>query len=104
MRQRPGKNVRAAPLENSFLSRRHLAFSVGHDAMEIEAVGRKPLRLGDGDVRSATVREGNVVEIASLYTLYCARRPRFLPEATTALAPDFGAADAYGIVGEPPVA
>ena len=101
LRQEPQKNVRAAPLENRFLSRRALKLATSGDAVEVEAVGKKSLRVGDAEMRSATVREGDVFEIDGLYSFYCTRRPTFLPESPTPVArKQFGAADEQGIVGE----
>ena len=101
LRQRPGKNLRAAQVENPFVSRRHLKFSVSADALEIEVLGKKPLRIGDAEMQSATVREGDVVEISGLYAFYCTRRTTPLPEGASELGPEvFGRADAHGIVGE----
>ena len=104
VRQVPQKNLRAAPLESKYLSRRQLAFSVGDDAVEVEVVGRKPLRVGDAEMRVATIREGDLFEIDGLYAFYCARRPLFLAEGPVDGTRRFGEADAHGIVGESPAA
>ncbi len=101
VRQRPEKNLKGAPCDNPFLSRRHLRFDVSLDAIEIQCVGHRPLRFADVEVQSATVREGDIVEITDLYAFLCVRRPAFLAAGGDELAPvTFGEADAYGIVGE----
>lgn len=100
VRQEPQKTLRAAPLESPFLSRRALQLGVSGDALELEAVGKRPLRVGDAEMRAATIREGDVFEIDGLYSFYCTRRPTFLPECQGAARERFGRADGDGIVGE----
>src|ERR1043165_5657756 len=58
MRQEPQKTVRAATLESPFLARRALKLSESGDAIEVEALGKKSLRVGDTEMRAATIREG----------------------------------------------
>lgn len=101
VRQRPDRNLKAAPVENPFLSRRHLRFETSLDAIDIQSLGHRPLRFADSEVTSATVREGDIVEIADLYAFLCVRRPAFLSAGGEDLAPEaFGEADAQGVVGE----
>jgi hypothetical protein len=105
VRQRPKANTQAADVEDPFLSRRALRFEVDADSVTIEAVGKRGLRVGEAEMRSAVVREGELVEVDGLYGLYCMRRPQRLPDGGGAIAPSvFGHADAYGIVGEGPTA
>ena len=104
VRQEPGKNLRAAPLESPFLSRRALKLGESGDAIEVEAVGKKSIRLGDAEMRAATIREGDVFEIDGLYSFYCTRRPAFLPESPGVTRKRFGYVDDHGIVGESPAA
>lgn len=105
VRQRPKKNTAGADVEDPFLSRRALRFEVDADAISIEAIGKRSLRVGDAEMRSAVIREGDLVELDGLYGLYCMRRPRLLPDGGATLAPAaFGHTDAYGIVGEGPAA
>ena len=100
IRQEPQKNLRGATLESPFLSRRALKLSESGDAIEIEALGKKSLRVGDTEMRAATIREGDVFEIDGLYSFYCTRRPSFLPDSPGATRPRFGRVDDHGIVGE----
>ncbi len=101
VRQRPKKNVEAAPIEEPFLSRKHLELAVDEDAIEVKVVGRRPLRVGEATMNVATVREGDLVEIEGLYGFLCVRRPLVLPDGGAELTPKtFGHADAQGIVGE----
>jgi hypothetical protein len=105
VRQSPKKSAPAADVDDPFLSRRALRFEVDADAITIEAVGKRTLRVGETEMKSAVVREGELLEVEGLYGLYCMRRPRVLPEGGAALAPPvFGHSDAYGIVGEGPAA
>ncbi len=100
-RQRPGKNHPAEDVEEPFLSRKQLRFEVEDDAINIESVGKRALRVGEASMRVATVREGELVEIEGLYGLLCVRRPTILPDGGADLAPKvFGHADGQGIVGE----
>src|SRR6185295_18407728 len=48
VRQRPGKNE-ADPLDNPFLSRRHLRIERTDDGLSLECQGRQPLRVGDAE-------------------------------------------------------
>ena len=105
VRQRPKKNHGAADVEDPFLSRRQLRFDVDDEAIHVESIGRRPLRVGEAEMRRATIREGDYFEIEGIYGFLCVRRPRVLPEGGDGLAPKiFGEADAYGIVGESPAA
>ena len=104
LRQRPSKNLIAADVDNPFLSRRTLRFElVDADTLTVEAVGKRSLRVGDAEMRTATIREGDLFEIDGLYSFLCMRRPLTLPEGGAELAPKvFGHTDDHGIVGEGP--
>ena len=105
VRQRPKKNTPAPDVEDLFLSRRALRFEVDADAITIEVIGKRSLRVGDAAMRSAVIREGDLVELEGLYGFFCMRRARVLPDGGAALAPTtFGHSDAQGIVGEGPAA
>jgi two-component system nitrogen regulation response regulator GlnG/two-component system response regulator HydG len=105
IRQEPQRNVPAQPLESPFLSRRQLKFAVDGDAVEVEAVGRRSLRIADGEMRAATIREGDVFEIDGIYAFHCTRRPAVLPSGPAPAARlRFGHADEQAIVGESPAA
>jgi two-component system nitrogen regulation response regulator GlnG/two-component system response regulator HydG len=101
VRQRPNENRPGADVEEPFLSRKQLRFEVDDDAIHVESVGKRALRVGGAEMQTVTLREGDVLEIDGIYALYCARRPVKLPEGGAELAPKtFGHADAQGIVGE----
>lgn len=106
VRQRPKENVPAAEMEDPFLSRRQLRFEIEDDALKIENVGKRELRVNRTTMKTATLREGDIFEIEGRYAFYCTRRPRILPDGGADLASQtmFGFADAQGVVGESPAA
>ena len=106
VRQRPSKNEVSADVENPFVSRRTLRFElVDEGTLTVEAVGKRSLRVGDAEMRTATIREGDLLEVDGLYSFLCTRRPQTLPEGGADLAPKvFGHSDDHGIVGEGPLA
>lgn len=103
VRQRPGRNEPTAPLENAFLSRRHLKLKwVEEDGIALECLGKRPLSLNGVEQQRCTARPGDWVELRGLYAFSCVERPRRLPEAEVTHA--FGTPDADGVVGESPSA
>ncbi|MBS2014833.1 MAG: sigma-54-dependent Fis family transcriptional regulator [Deltaproteobacteria bacterium] len=101
LRQRPKKNAAASDIEDPFVSRKALELSASDDAIEIKAVGKRKLRFNETEALSATVHEGDYVELEGLFGFYCVRRLHTLPDGGVDLEPKaFGHADAYGIVGE----
>ncbi|MDB4940992.1 MAG: Nitrogen regulation protein NtrC [Labilithrix sp.] len=104
VRQAPGKTRPAAELENPFLSRRQLRFDVPNaDTVVVEAIGKRQLRVGDAEMKTTTLREGDVFAVDGQYAFCCMRRVLTLPEGGSDLAPaQFGHADPHGIVGEGP--
>ena len=105
LRQRPKKNAASTDIDEPFLSRKQLRFEVDDEAIHIEAVGKRSLRVGETAMRTASVREGDLFEVEGLYGFLCVRRPLVLPEGGGDLTPKtFGHADAHGIVGESPAA
>jgi transcriptional regulator with AAA-type ATPase domain len=102
MRQRPGSDQVAAPLENPFLSRRHLRIARSEEGVLVEGFGKRPLRAGDAEFERLHVRPGDAFELRGLYMFLCVARPPRLAGAEIVHA--FGAADQHGIVGESPAA
>jgi hypothetical protein len=101
LRQRPQSTIETAPSEDPFLSRLQLRFRVTDEAIEIDAIGRRCLRFGEGDVRTARIVEGDVVELEDLFVFYCTRRPPIFREGAAASVPAvFGGLDELGIAGE----
>jgi len=99
-RQRPGENKPAAVLENPFLSRVHLHIERQGEEMLVTALGKRPLRLGDVETKSARIRPGELFEIRGLYAFLLVRRPALMRARDAPEAHAFGEADANQIVGE----
>jgi len=103
VRQRPGGDEKTAPLDNPFLSRRHLVIAHDGGGIAIENLGKKKM-LHDGEpVDGAVVRVGETIEVPGHLMFLCVDRPTTLPTSTVEIGP-FGEADAHGIVGESPSA
>ena len=104
VRQSPGKNRPAPDLDNPFASRRQVRFEFADpDTLNVEAVGKRALRVGDVEMKAATIREGDVFDIDGLFSFYCMRRPIVLADlGAEVMPPEFGHSDAFGIVGEGP--
>jgi two-component system nitrogen regulation response regulator GlnG/two-component system response regulator HydG len=102
LRQRPGANVTAEALQNPFLSRRHLRITRADEGVLVECFGKRPLRVGEAEFERLHVRPGDAFELRGLYVFLCVARPLELEKAE--FVHEFGAADAYGIVGESPAA
>jgi two-component system nitrogen regulation response regulator GlnG/two-component system response regulator HydG len=99
-RQRPGGNQPAAVLENPFLSRDHLRIERQGDGLFVTALGKRPLRLGDAETKSARLRAGDLFEIRGLYAFLVGRRPAQMRTGRGTETHAFGEADANQIVGE----
>jgi two-component system nitrogen regulation response regulator GlnG/two-component system response regulator HydG len=103
MRQRPGHNEPSDPIDNPFVSGRHLLVRREGDGLRVDCCGRKPMLVAGREVTTALVRPGDVLEIKNLLLFLCVRRPSVLPPlqhyARDPLGP-FGRQDADGIVGE----
>ena len=100
VRQRPGRDEATLPLDNPFISRRHLVIAAEAGGIAIENLGKKPL-LHDGETADSelVVRAGETIEIPGQAMFLCVDCPRVLPAAHVELG-GFGEADAHGIVGE----
>jgi len=103
LRQRPDENEETQPLDNPFLSRRHLRIaSTEHNTLSIQCKGRAPLRVDRTEFEELTVHPGDVFELKGLFTFLCVERPRRVERAPAKHR--FGCADDHGIVGESPAA
>jgi transcriptional regulator with AAA-type ATPase domain len=101
VRQAPRLNKAAPDIEDPFVSRKALRFEVDDDSISVEAVGRRHLRVGNAEMKTVTLREGDHFELQGIYGFVCVRRATTLPDGGIDLMPKtFGHADAYGIVGE----
>jgi DNA-binding NtrC family response regulator len=103
VQQRPGLTTVGQPLSDKFLSRRQLRLKFGTDAIELENLGKRPLRIDDSEARSGVVREGDLLECKDVLLWMCVRRPQELPpirHSEQGPSHAFGAPDLHGFVGE----
>jgi len=88
-------------LRSSTLSRKQWAIFAGPSSINIESIGRRGLLHNGQLVDSVDAVEGDVVSVEGVVSFLVERRPVFaLP--VSAEAPEFGAADRAGMVGEHP--
>ncbi len=103
VRQRPGANEPAPPLEDRALSREQLRISRRGDSLLVENVGRRELLDARGRVvKDVLVELGEVIEVRGHLLLLAVHRPPVLPSFTNVSKKHhpFGEADAHGLVGE----
>ena len=103
VRQRPGRNEIAPPLDNAFLSRDQLRIVREGERIRVENIGKRPLLVRGEVVTTVSLGEGEVCTLKGQMVLVCVRRPRVFPAAKSAQAyPSFpfGTSDPHGIVGE----
>jgi DNA-binding NtrC family response regulator len=106
-RQRPGSFELTPPIENAFISRKHLLLTPKPDGLLVENIGRSALLVGGRKVTSLLIQPGNLIEIKNQLVLLCVRRAiamRHLRDFPAGDVPPFGQADADGFVGESPAA
>ncbi len=105
-RQRPAATKDTAPLGGSRISRVQLRIDPGDAGLTITNVGKLPLLVRGGEVKKVTAAPGDVIVLKNALALLVTRRPPVLESARDLGAADFafGAADAFGIVGESPAA
>ncbi len=103
LRVRPGASTRCAPIGNARVSRIQLVLRpLAPGRLEVRSVGRTPMRINGREAKGAEVAIGDVVELHNA-ALYVVTQRSVAPPALDAaeLPPfDFGAPDAFGIVGE----
>ncbi|TNF30837.1 MAG: LuxR family transcriptional regulator [Deltaproteobacteria bacterium] len=105
VRQRPGANLQAPPLQARGVSREQLhVHRVEAAGLALDNRGRRALLVADIETPQAVVRPGDVVMIEGQLLLLCAERPQTLPPLRRGSEPrhPFGKADGHGIVGESP--
>ncbi len=105
-RQRPGSLEGTGGLLAPRVSRQQLRLQrTTSGVLEVENLGRCPMRHQGLEAKHATLREGETLELVDQLLLLHVRRPLQLPplppELQVALQP-FGEADDVGIVGEGP--
>ncbi|WP_164018111.1 sigma 54-dependent Fis family transcriptional regulator [Pyxidicoccus trucidator] len=104
MRQRPGESVFAGPVRSSRISRQQLLIQEpAPGTLCIRNIGKRRLLHQGRLVNEVEVSQGDVIEIEQQLVLLCTQRPAVLPvqpDAPGGCAPEFGDADAHGIIGE----
>jgi DNA-binding NtrC family response regulator len=102
VRQRPGRTEPTGLPTSPSLSREQWHLRASHDAVQIENVGRCALLHNGAATAAATVRAGDLIEIAGELLFLAVERPAELPAMPlpAALVPAFASADAFGMVGE----
>ena len=103
VRQLPGRLETRLPLVGQGLSRVQLTVTRRRAALEVACVGKLPLFVNGDRVERAVVESGDVLVLGRQLVLRCTERPALLPQIS-GFEHRFGAADAYGIVGESPAA
>ncbi|HTJ46211.1 MAG TPA: sigma 54-interacting transcriptional regulator [Kofleriaceae bacterium] len=102
VRQRPGDNASTGPTAAPGISRHQWCVRRAGRAIELENTGRRALRVNGADVDRATLKPGDLIEIADeALFLAVLRPPRMIAcPLPSELVPAFGEPDAFGIVGE----
>ena len=109
IRQRPGAADPTGPLRSPRISREQIRVrSARGGRVKVENVGRAPLLVNRVAISEADIYPGDIIEISRQALFLAAHRPLVLPTfAPGTSAPPrfkFGAADAWGLVGESPAA
>jgi Sigma-54 interaction domain/Bacterial regulatory protein, Fis family len=103
VRQRPGYNEPRPPVGGSRISRQQLKVRPLDDGtLEVVSEGRIPLVVRGVEVKKCVVRPGETITLKNALVLFVTTRPPKLPASngTVSTAFGFGAADAFGVVGE----
>ncbi len=103
LRVRPGGAMRCAPIGNARVSRVQLVLRpLGPRRLEIQSVGRTPMRVNGAETKSAEVTVGDVVELHNAAVYLVTERSVAPPPIDGSGPPpfEFGEPDAFGIVGE----
>ena len=99
VQQRPGLQRATGALASARVSRRQLHVRAGRHGVQVENLGRAPMRVQGRDCSTALLRPGELLEVERRFTLMCVQRPAALPGFGTG-GHRFGRPDAHGIVGE----
>jgi len=105
-RQRPGVHQPTGTIGGRALSRRQLAVRPVHEGLELQNIGRTPLRIGGRPTDGGVAAPGDIVALERKALFLVTMRPTRwpLPPGDAAPAGPFGKADDVGIVGESPAA
>ncbi|HRG98664.1 MAG TPA: sigma 54-interacting transcriptional regulator [Polyangiaceae bacterium] len=104
-RQRPGGVEPCPPLAAPGLSRRQLLLAATTDGVSVRRVGQCALEVNGQPVDACVAAPGDVIRVGRELVLLCVERQAALPPCRAFSAgdfPEFGEADAAGIVGESP--
>lgn len=99
VQQRPTDVRHRGPLTEPTLSRQHLRVRAHADHLQVENLGRLPLRCNGIPVEQVGLRPGDVLQIADRVLLGVVSRPGSLP-GTVAARHRFGEPDPQGLLGE----
>ncbi|MCB9675160.1 MAG: sigma 54-dependent Fis family transcriptional regulator [Alphaproteobacteria bacterium] len=99
VQQRPSDVRRRGPLDDPHLSRQQLKLTRRGDRIEVENLGRLPLRHDGHPVSTCIAAPGDLLQVADRVLLLVTTRPEALP-GQVAPRHRFGEADAQGILGE----
>jgi DNA-binding NtrC family response regulator len=103
VRQRPTRQEPGIPLTSRYISRVQLKMSLsGSTGIDVTCVGQCPMMINGTPAASATLQQGDVLELQNQLSMVCVRRPRRLQLQETVAVPPFGEPDAAGMVGESP--
>lgn len=101
--QRPGALRVTDPLAGRGISREQIAFTRAGGSLNVERLGKKEMSINGLTVESGSLEPGDVLQVAGELVLYIASRARgAISERGEAPDFDFGAPDAFGVVGESP--
>ncbi len=103
VQQRPDANIAGDSLSGAGLSREQLRIKGLKDRLELENLGKCPLRIAGKVVDKGVARPGDLVELEGVALFAVEPRPYALPRAFELAEgewPDFGQADTHGVVGE----
>jgi two-component system response regulator HydG len=104
LQQRPSQSKPLPPLRNQALSRNQLELRSVDGRVAVRNVGRLSLSVNGELVDDATLSPGDVLEIGRQLVLLATARPARFHGGTPEPNHAFGAADAFGFVGESPAA
>ena len=105
VRQYPGRWEPCGPLEARSISRQQLALEAAGDVVDVQRVGKAPMRLNGTTCSSGRLEPGDTLAIGTQLLLVCVLRPGLLPRLRSypqEPSHEFGKPDRFGLVGESP--
>jgi transcriptional regulator with AAA-type ATPase domain len=107
VRQRPGGNEPQPVLEGAGISRRQLRLVGRRGALAVERIGRCVMEVNGEKIARSVLTAGDLLLLRGQLLFYCSERPMELPplrDFPHGSMGAFGAADAFGMIGESPTA